>query len=493
MSGGIEKGTWPTETLPKGWTWTDFDGFWTDYTDSRRKLPQKHYLPAGRFAVVDQGEGVVGGYSNDDSLVSQAPSPAIVFGDHTRAVKYIDFPFLQGADGVRVLSPNEGIDPTFAYAALRCIELPNKGYSRHFKFLKSSTFPVAPLPEQRRIVSKIHSLSGRSKRARDHLYHVSWLVEKYKQGILAAAFRGELTREWRARNSYTNSADDLIAWITQRRKQIIIEAGAETARQKGRPNSSASASRRYQEPPPASCEGPEILPDSWKWAPVELLATKVVDGVHKKPTYVEKGIPFITVKNLTAGRDINFQNVKYVSEEDHFEFSKRTNPERGDILITKDGTLGVVKAVRTNQTFSVFVSVALVKPVFYDMTDYLELAFQSPQVQSQMIGVGTGLQHIHLTDLRKDLIPLAPPEEQQEIVHRVRAAFSWIDRLAAEATSARKLIDYLDQAILSKAFRGELVPQDPNDEPASVLLERIRAEQAPASGNRRTRSRTSER
>jgi type I restriction enzyme S subunit len=68
--------------------------------------------------------------------------------------------------------------------------------------------------------------------------------------------------------------------------------------------------------------------------------------------------------------------------------------------------------------------------------------------------------------------------EQLEIVRRIEVAFSWIDRLAADATNARKLVDHLDQAVLAKAFRGELVPQDPNDEPASVLLERIKAERA---------------
>jgi type I restriction enzyme S subunit len=110
------------------------------------------------------------------------------------------------------------------------------------------------------------------------------------------------------------------------------------------------------------------------------------------------------------------------------------------------------------------------------MTDYLELAFQSPLVQEQMIGVGSGLQHIHLTDLKRDLIPITPEQERAEIVKRVQVAFTWVDRLAHEATSGRKLIDHLDQAVLAKAFRGELVSQDPNDEPASALLERIKVE-----------------
>jgi type I restriction enzyme, S subunit len=101
-----------------------------------------------------------------------------------------------------------------------------------------------------------------------------------------------------------------------------------------------------------------------------------------------------------------------------------------------------------------------------------------------MVGVGSGLQHIHLVDLRRDFIPVAPAHERSEIVKRVTAAFSWINRLASEATSARKLIDHLDRALLAKAFRGELVPQDPNDEPAGVLLERIRAERQGASAAR---------
>lgn len=206
----------------------------------------------------------------------------------------------------------------------------------------------------------------------------------------------------------------------------------------------------------------------------------MVDGVHKKPDYVETGIPFLTVKNLTAGKGLSFDECKYIRESDHEDYIKRTPPEKGDILISKDGTLGVVRAIRTDRVFSIFVSVALVKPIDYTMTDYLELAFQSPQVQEQMVGVGSGLQHIHLTDLRKDLIPVAPETERHVIVKRVRSALETVERMAVEAGRAYELLEHLDQGTLAKALWGELVAQDPNDEPASVLLERIcavRAEQ----------------
>jgi type I restriction enzyme S subunit len=89
---------------------------------------------------------------------------------------------------------------------------------------------------------------------------------------------------------------------------------------------------------------------------------------------------------------------------------------------------------------------------------------------------GVAVRGINVGDVRPIEMPFPPREEQCEIVKRLQTSFNWIDRLASETASARKLIDHLDQVVLAKAFRGELVPQDPNEEPASVLLERIRAE-----------------
>jgi len=328
---------------------------------------------------------------------------------------------------------------------------------------------LPPLSEQKRIVAKIDSLSGKSKRARDHLDHIPRLVEKYKQAVLAAAFRGDLTREWRAQNPMP-AGSELAAELLYAHQQLFGKKAKIVV------DTSTAADL---------CQ----LPKSWTWMPVAALSTKVVDGVHKKPTYQEQGIPFLTVRNLTAGPGISFEGCRFISNDDHLDFIRRTNPEHGDILITKDGTLGVVRAVRTRQDFSIFVSLALVKPIDRSMTNYLELAFLSPILQQQMGGVGSGLQHIHLTDLRKDLVPVAPPEERDEIVKRARKALDWIDHLASEAKSATQLVQNLDQAVLAKAFRGELAPQDPCDEPATKLLERIAAERAaiPKAKRRSTR------
>jgi type I restriction enzyme S subunit len=109
---------------------------------------------------------------------------------------------------------------------------------------------------------------------------------------------------------------------------------------------------------------------------------------------------------------------------------------------------------------------------------YMELFFRSLKGRQLLLVTSKAVAQPSLSmgAIRSTPIAIPPLAEQGEIVRRIEIAFDWIDRLACETTSARKLVDRLDQAVLAKAFRGELVPQDPNDEPASVLLERIRAE-----------------
>ena len=214
---------------------------------------------------------------------------------------------------------------------------------------------------------------------------------------------------------------------------------------------------RYREPAaPDTTDLPE-LPEGWVWSSVEAISTKVVDGVHKKPNYVPEGIPFVTVKNLTAGPGLSFAELNYVTQEDHIEFCKRTNPERGDILISKDGTLGVVRSIDTDVVFSIFVSVALVKPVLKEMQRYLVIAFESPVVQRQMVPKGSGLQHIHLEDLRADCIPLPPLPEQRRIVTEVERRFSITAEVETQIDDNLKRAERLRQSVLANGFSGQLV------------------------------------
>lgn len=204
------------------------------------------------------------------------------------------------------------------------------------------------------------------------------------------------------------------------------------------------------------CEEPFKIPASWRWVGLETLTVGISDGVHKKPNYVSSGIPFVTVKNLTAGAGISFDRLNYISRADHEEYIKRTHPERGDILISKDGTIGVVRAIETDAEFSIFVSVALVKPTLPELTRYLVYALSAPCVQSQFVHKGTALKHLYLADLRMLRIPLPPLATQTEIVAHLDGLLCEVSRL--ESVYQRKLaaLDTLKQSLLHHAFSGQL-------------------------------------
>jgi type I restriction enzyme S subunit len=187
-----ERGVWGSTLLPRGWQWRRFSDFFSDETDSARKLQQKAYEAEGLYPVIDQGEGFIGGYTSDESLVCAAEPPIVLFGDHTRCVKYIDFRFVQGADGTKVLKPVESVEPRYAYFALLALDLPDKGYSRHMKFLRASLFPCGSQEEQREVVRLIESAFSWLNRIAKEQARAVYQLPKLNRAILAKAFRGEL-------------------------------------------------------------------------------------------------------------------------------------------------------------------------------------------------------------------------------------------------------------------------------------------------------------
>ena len=123
----------------------------SDVTGGNEKTKLSDYAEHGEHPIVDQGQSLIGGYTDDPDRLCKTPGPLIIFGDHTKAVKYIDFPFCLGADGTKVLKPKEGTDPKYLFYALHNVQIPEAGYSRHFKYLKAGKIPLPPLDEQRRI------------------------------------------------------------------------------------------------------------------------------------------------------------------------------------------------------------------------------------------------------------------------------------------------------------------------------------------------------
>lgn len=118
----------------------------------KRGLKRSEYLSEGAFPIVDQGQGAIAGRTDDASLLLGEP-PHIVFGDHTRAVKWVDFPFAVGAQGTKVLKVDESLDPKYVFYAFENFELQDRGYSRHWTFAKEAVVPIPPPAVQQEIVS----------------------------------------------------------------------------------------------------------------------------------------------------------------------------------------------------------------------------------------------------------------------------------------------------------------------------------------------------
>jgi type I restriction enzyme S subunit len=140
------------------------------------KIPQSEFRDSGQLAVVDQGQSLIAGFTDDVSAAVRSTGPVIVFGDHTRAIKFIDFPFAMGADGVKVLKARDGFLPKFVYHYLQSREIPSAGYSRHFKFLKEVQVPRPPLAEQRRIAEILDQADALRAKRRQVLAHLEALT-----------------------------------------------------------------------------------------------------------------------------------------------------------------------------------------------------------------------------------------------------------------------------------------------------------------------------
>jgi len=125
------------------------------------KVKQSDYQPIGLVPIIDQGQSFIAGYTDKVSPYKDN-LPVIVFGDHTRVLKFVDFPFVAGADGTQVLIPDSTIfEPLFAYYALSTIEIPSRGYNRHFSLLRESSLPLHPLDEQREIARMLQAVDTR--------------------------------------------------------------------------------------------------------------------------------------------------------------------------------------------------------------------------------------------------------------------------------------------------------------------------------------------
>lgn len=341
--------------------------------------------------------------------------------------------------------------------------------------LKEVFFPLPPLVEQHRIVTKLDALFEKIESNKQRLENIPKILKRFRQSVLAAAVSGKLTEDWRKINNTVESAENLFDRI---QKTIDKKLEKETALAKKKGTRKPKDQRKNKKADFHETEL-ETLPDNWNYYRLEDITYLVTDGTHHTPAYKTEGVKFLSVKNVRPFK-IRDSEIKYISEEEHQEINSRCNPEKNDILYTKVGaTFGYACINELEYPFSIFVSLALIKPVYECINSkYLEAVMNSEtvfkQARERISGIGTP--DLHLIEIRDFKIPLCSLEEQEEIVRRLEQLFAFADKLEARYNKAKAMLDKLPQSILAKAFRGELVAQDPNDEPASVLLERIKAE-----------------
>ena len=139
--------------MKKGWEYKTL-GDCAIKVQKQKQVKSKDYKETGKYPIVSQEKELISGYWDDESYLYRHIKPIIVFGDHTKEVKYIDFDFVVGADGTQLLMPKDGINPKYFYYVIKATPLRALGYARHFKLLKEKQYPVPPLSEQEEIVSR---------------------------------------------------------------------------------------------------------------------------------------------------------------------------------------------------------------------------------------------------------------------------------------------------------------------------------------------------
>ena len=311
-------------------------------------------------------------------------------------------------------------------------------------------------------------------------------AQQLKNSILQMAVQGKLVPQ----DPNDEPASVLLERI-RAEKQELIKAG-KIKKDKKSSEIFRGASRNL---PYAFCEqiGKEIrdisdeipfdIPDSWEWVRLGTLAQLISDGTHKTPHYVDSGIPFLSVQNISKGY-FDLTKIKYITEEEHKKLIERVKPQKNDILICRIGTLGKAIKITVDFEFSIFVSLGLIRLVDVELIDFIITVINSPLglkwIDENKVGGGTHTYKINLVDLPSMLIPIPPLSEQHRIVTKIEELLPYIEKYgkAEEHLTALNATfpESLKKSILQEAVQGKLVPQNPDDEPASVLLERIRTE-----------------
>lgn len=370
--------------------------------------------------------------------------------------------------GLAVLRGSDNVDFKYLLSYIRHIEpwLSEQGTGTTFKavsgvFLKDLDFHVAPLPEQKRIVDKLDSLLAQVETIQQRLNNLPNIIKRFRQSVLAAAVSGKLTEQWRLDNEV------ILAPYVEELKNKRKTHHEDSIRRVGR-------NTKYKEPQNHSAGIEYEIPMNWRFVSLDSVSWRITYGLTIRPKYVENGVPIISAKEIKSG-EVNFKVAKRFESNEYENQREKSKIFKNDVLFSKTGSIGHTAIMKADSPCCSSQNIAVISPLV--IPEYLLLVMKSIYIQELASNSvkANAIPDLQLGLMAKFPFPLTSPEEQTEIVRLVEQYFALADTLEKNLSNAKQRVDNLTQSILAKAFKGELVPQDPNDEPADKLLERIKA------------------
>lgn len=464
--------------LPDNWAWVRLPEIYYSISVSGNKLMSSQISEEGVFPVVDQGKRFIAGYTDDDSLLIRLPGPVVVFGDHTTERKYVDFDFVAGADGVKILRPVL-LDEKFFWWHLVGLKLEGRGYARHFKVLNDAFFALPPKGEQSRIVAKVDELmalcdsleaqqadAGSAhaqlvqalldsltqasdadefatnwQRLAEHfhtLFTTESSIDALKQTLLQLAVMGKLVQQ----DSGDEPASELLKQIAQEKAKLVAEG--ELKKQK--PMSAIN-----------EADKPFGIPSSWSWSRIGGLALNTEYGLSEKTSDLRDGVPVLKMGDIQNGQVVLGGQMKV---------SKATVGlpelylEPGDLLYNRTnsaelvGKTGLFLGNTGEFTFaSYLIRIRCPKSLFSPA--YLNISMNAPCFRKTQIyphlKQQCGQANVNGTIMRNMMIPVPPVAEQHRIVAKVDQLMALCDQLKTRATQARQLNEQLASTLVEQA------------------------------------------
>jgi type I restriction enzyme S subunit len=343
--------------------------------------------------------------------------------------------------------------------------------------LKTVSVPIPPLAEQRRIVAAIEQQFTRLDAGVAALRRAQTALKRYRAAVLKAAVEGRLTEDWRRAHPDTEPAATLLARILAERR-ARWEANL---RAKGKD----PARTRYPEPAAPAAASLPALPDGWCWATIDQLSDV---GTGATPLRSQKGyyeggtVPWVTSGALNADRVTAAEEL--ITEKALAETNAKLFPP-GTLLLAMYGegkTRGKVAELLISAATNQACAALVFRPSSQPTQPYVKVFLLGNYSDIRSLSSGGVQPNLNLSIVKNTVLPLPPLAQQQAIVAEVDRRLSVVAELEAAAAANLARAERLRQAILREAFAGRLVPQDPGDEPASALLERIRGERGQSKG-----------